>query len=513
MTPTLIENAAPARREADFAPGATCFLIDKALDQAACRNLVRRAMDGGFQATAVDYPGSYRDNDRWVSDDPELAGHLFRRLRGLLPAALVDAHGDTYRLVGLNERFRFCRYAHGQQFRIHRDGAHARGDDERSFLTLQIYLDDASTFVGGQTRFYGARHGALVGTVAPRTGTAIVFDHNLWHDGEPVTGGRKHVMRTDVMYVRVPGTVASQRRGPAAAAGAEHVLRGHLGYVWAVTALADGSLVTASRDRTIKRWRFEEGAWHCVSVLRGHAGSIHTVVEPRPGVLVSGSRDHTLRVWDLATSTVRGVVEHKGAVLCAATLASDLVASGSGDTLIRLLGADGEPRILRGHRGWVWSLAAVGAGLLASASEDGTMRLWDIASRSCLDVAMPHHGPAHAAAALGEEAFAAGFADGTVVLYALDRQRAAITALDTFTAHRGEVYALAMLPGGFLATGGEDDCARVWRLDSRACVKEVRHRGFVRSITAVAGGLVASGGYDGVVRIWPACDSPSGTRA
>ena len=54
-----------------------------------------------------------------------------------------------------------------------------------------IYLND--DFEGGATRFMQA-------AVKPVKGTALVFAHPLSHQGDPVTAGRKYVVRTDVMY-------------------------------------------------------------------------------------------------------------------------------------------------------------------------------------------------------------------------------------------------------------------------------------------------------------------------
>jgi hypothetical protein len=162
-------------RQAPFAAPGTCFLVDDALTAEACTSIVDEATRSGFSLTAVDYPPSYRDNDRAVVTDAALAAALFGRLGNVLPSELVDARtGARQRLVGLNERFRLCRYQNGQSFRIHQDGAHARAPGVRSRLTLQVYLDDGCT--GGTTRFYAARHGALLGADVPQTGRAVVFD-------------------------------------------------------------------------------------------------------------------------------------------------------------------------------------------------------------------------------------------------------------------------------------------------------------------------------------------------
>src|SRR5262245_430137 len=58
----------------------------------------------------------HRNQDRVMIDDATMADDLFRRLAPHLPVQLGD-----FRLLGLNERLRFYRYAPGQQFPEHMD--------------------------------------------------------------------------------------------------------------------------------------------------------------------------------------------------------------------------------------------------------------------------------------------------------------------------------------------------------------------------------------------------------
>lgn len=101
--------------------------------------------------------------------------------------------------IGVNERLRFYRYDVGQQFDWHRDGYFERDYGERSVLTFMIYLNEE--FTGGETTIEGLTSAGLSDDkVVPKTGLALVFAHPLLHKGEPVTEGRKYVLRTDVMY-------------------------------------------------------------------------------------------------------------------------------------------------------------------------------------------------------------------------------------------------------------------------------------------------------------------------
>lgn len=506
MQPINIELGPPPSGPSAVRPGPsaarTCFLVDGVLDGPACARIQALAEARGFSATGVDYPPSYRDNDRLVLDDPALAAGLFARLAPLLPARVVDDAGAVWELVGLNDRFRFCRYRDGQGFRVHRDGAHAPGPSARSRFTCQIYLNDAASFEGGATRFYEARHAErAIGAVTPRAGTAVIFDHDLWHDGEPVRAGTKYVMRTDVIYARARGGAESElsRLAPPDAIA----LGGHLGYVWKVLALANGSLASAARDRTIRLWSGADEAWSCSRTLRGHTSSVTSLVEPRPGLLWSGARDGTILAWDLASGASSRIGAHAGAVLDLELRADGSVASASADGTIGVWSAGGERLgALTGHTSWVWCVADLGANLLASGGEDGTVRIWCATERASAHVLEPQLGPIHAVIRLDDHHLAAGCADGSILVLEVDRPGRRLVEIRRFRPHRGEIYALAALPGGLVASGGEDATVCLNRTSDGALVATHRDGGFVRSLARI-GNQLASGSYDSTVRIRP----------
>ena len=129
-----------------------------------------------------------RNNSRVMFDDPALAAELFARVRPTLPDPL-----GRKRPVGANERFRGYRYGPGERFAPHFDGAFRRSPTEESQLTFMVYLDEGCS--GGDTEFLdlGVR-------VTPRPGLALLFQHRLLHAGCEVSGGVKHVLRSDIMY-------------------------------------------------------------------------------------------------------------------------------------------------------------------------------------------------------------------------------------------------------------------------------------------------------------------------
>lgn len=184
------------------------FTIDGFFDADECAKLISDSESTSYEeATIMTSVGAamakeVRNNDRVLSDDPAMAARLWERLRTHLPAT----YRGSFRPVGLNERLRFYRYGPGQKFDWHRDGPFIRNAQEGSLLTFMVYLNEACE--GGETLFRdlpASTDGSPAPSelaVKPRTGTALLFFHPLWHTGAEVRSGVKYVLRSDVMFER-----------------------------------------------------------------------------------------------------------------------------------------------------------------------------------------------------------------------------------------------------------------------------------------------------------------------
>lgn len=155
-------------------------------------------------------------------------------------------------------------------------------------------------------------------------------------------------------------------------------------------------------------------------VLRGHGGPVRAMaVRPDVRELISGSFDSTVIVWDLERSAARRVLRfHDGPVNAVASLEGGCIASGGEDRRIAIWCGEGDRpvRVLEGHEGPVNAMVRSGP-YLASASFDGTLRLWEAAGEGPPSLALGHRAGITAVAALGHRhGLIAATADGALLL-------------------------------------------------------------------------------------------------
>jgi hypothetical protein len=173
-----------------FSPGECASLIEFADRQEWLPATVNRA-EGRVVSSEL------RDSSTAVLRDPALAADLYRRALPHVPASMtadLDGRGCVAMDVsGVYEPVRVYRYEPGQHFGLHQDQSYFGDDGTKSLLTFMVYLND--DFEGGETHF--PEQGE---TIAPKTGTALVFQHRLLHAGQRVKTGTKLVLRSDVLY-------------------------------------------------------------------------------------------------------------------------------------------------------------------------------------------------------------------------------------------------------------------------------------------------------------------------
>lgn len=110
--------------------------------------------------------------------------------------------------------------------------------------------------------------------------------------------------------------------------------------------LNDGSIATASRDKTIRIWKANpQGIWQTVHTLLGHEHFVSVVLalpvgssQVNRGGLASGGNDNIINIWDLdqPSDPVATLVGHEKPVVALGITADKKLISGSWDLYVYL---------------------------------------------------------------------------------------------------------------------------------------------------------------------------------
>ena len=113
----------------------------------------------------------------------------------------------------------------------------------------------------------------------------------------------------------------------------------------------------------------------------GHRDSVYTVSFCSDGRLASAGRDREVILWDAELQPVHALFGHHDTVYCATWCANDTLFTASQDRTIQVWDSrSGQwTQTIRGHHDSVrWVERSPDGRLLASASNDGTIKLWEI---------------------------------------------------------------------------------------------------------------------------------------
>ncbi|KFY69165.1 hypothetical protein V496_00469, partial [Pseudogymnoascus sp. VKM F-4515 (FW-2607)] len=160
---------------------------------------------------------------------------------------------------------------------------------------------------------------------------------------------------------------------------------------------------------------------------------------------------------------------------------------------------------LEGHSGWVSSVAfSHDSKLLASASFDDTVNVWDADSGKVLQTLEGHSGSVRSVAfSHDSKLLASASFDKTVKVWDADSGK----VLQTLEGHSGWVNSVAFSHDSkLLASASFDDTVNVWDADSGKVLQTLEgHSGSVRSVAfSHDSKLLASASDDGTVKVWDA---------
>jgi hypothetical protein len=201
------------------------FVIENVLTEKETNTLIEQS-EPHYKKLDDEYLVSERDSYRVLSKDNNFAEILYTRIKEFviddkkynnkinrIPCGFGVDHKE-WTIDRINPCFRFCKYVPGSTgFLPHRDATYIENEDNRSILTIIIYLNDSDA----DTIFYKTTTKRKIYQtvqdemncgyyercrISPKRGSVLIFNHNMIHAGDKISidSDNKYIIRSDIIY-------------------------------------------------------------------------------------------------------------------------------------------------------------------------------------------------------------------------------------------------------------------------------------------------------------------------
>ena len=184
-------------------------------------------------------------------------------------------------------------------------------------------------------------------------------------------------------------------------------LHGHEDEVNYLLENSDEHIISCSKDGYILIWNLEEP--EKPKKIEGHKNGVGCGLELKKNNLITGGGDALLKIWNLESENPLDDVEilkkkHRNAIFSICKIIDNMVASASCDKSILLwdLNLKTYIQVFDGHGGYIWNLITVEMkekdenfkdkklNLLASCSSDKSIKFWDLEEKRCIKTIYGH---------------------------------------------------------------------------------------------------------------------------
>ncbi|KAM0374686.1 hypothetical protein ACHAPY_008305 [Fusarium culmorum] len=273
----------------------------------------------------------------------------------------------------------------------------------------------------------------------------------------------------------------------------------------------DNILATGSYDTTIKIWNIETG--EVMRTLRGHTSAVRTL-QFDDSKLISGSFDKTIKVWNWQTGECLNTLQCHNEGVLSIHYDGCTVASGSIDKTIKVSSfKTKETFCLRGHTDWVNHVRMDSPSrVVFSASDDLSVKLWDIETRQCIKTFLGHVGQVQQVLLMPadfepDEVPSLDNTDTVSVSSGRSNTPPAEPSEQTVDARASYGSGFTSnpdrpLPPRYMLTGGLDNTVRLWDTVNGKCIRSMF--GHVEGIWGLVGDTlrVVTGANDSMTKIW-----------
>ncbi|NET60528.1 MAG: hypothetical protein F6K47_31635 [Symploca sp. SIO2E6] len=338
-----------------------------------------------------------------------------------------------------------------------------------------------------------------------------------------VTGSEDTTVKIwDVATGKCLQTLQAQRNSPLGNSNASRI--------WLVAIHPDGqSLLSISENQTMKLWDIPTG--QSLNTVDGYSNWILAIAfSPDGHMLASSSEDQRVRLWDIDTGQCLQTLSGHTNLVSSVTFApkgegtrghGDAGTRGRGDTETRRRGDAGTRRMEIPTKisftppkdlnsdilGKEITLTEEGGKsqnqqILASSSDDTTIKIWDTKTGECLQTLWGHDSWVYAVSFSPDgQILASGSRDQTVKLWDWHTGE----CLHTLQGHVQKVKTIGFRDcGGMLASGSNDKTIKLWDVNTGICLQTLEgHRDWVLSLVfSPHANILASASGDQTIKLW-----------
>jgi WD40 repeat protein len=251
--------------------------------------------------------------------------------------------------------------------------------------------------------------------------------------------------------------------------------------------LPNGYVATCSNDKTVIIWDPSSYPWILIRNYTGHTDSVLSLEIVNSDLIASGSQDGTIQIWSVNTGELKKTIQTLSSVtrLKLSNNGIYLVASYFQNVVnIFDINTGGNVNYMMGHTGVVWDFELIGdRNLLASSSEDSTIRFWDLTTQTCTLILSGHTDAVYGLKLISSDVLASASLDNTIKLWYITNG----TLIRTLMGHTNSIlWSIDLLNDGeILVSGSTDQNLIVWNLTTGEVLKTKYTGLFIQSLVVL----------------------------
>lgn len=244
--------------------------------------------------------------------------------------------------------------------------------------------------------------------------------------------------------------------------------------------------------------------------LTGNPGQIESIAISADGqIIATGSNDGNIQLWNWRKEepTINPPFKMDGSTRSLAfSLNGNILVSGglSNDIYIWEIPKEASPRSIKNAHSFLiesLTISPVDGNILASGSDDGTIRLWNLQTgKPIISFGEKHPDIKFLTISPDGKTLASSSSNGTIKLWNLENGEEKLS----LKSHSGEVTHLIFKNDEFLVSGSDNGTIKLWNLKTGQLIDSLE--GHSRAVTSLDisldGQKLASGSRDGTVRVW-----------